>query len=101
MAEPTVFRPGGVSYLRIPAPDPKQTATFYATVFGWTVDTDRENPSFADGSGHVIGHFMSDLPVAAEAGVRPYVYVEDVRVTLDRALANGAAPATILTPRAT
>lgn len=94
MAEPTVFRPGGVSYLRIPAPDPEQTATFYATVFGWTVDTGREIPSFADGSGHVIGHFMPDLPVAGEAGVRPYVYVDDVRVTLDRALANGAAPAT-------
>ena len=94
MAEPTVFRLGGVSYLRIPAPDPERTATFYATVFGWTVDTDRANPSFADGSGHVIGHFMPDLPVAADAGVRPYVYVDDVRATLDRALANGAEPAT-------
>ena len=58
MAQSTVFRPGGVSYLRIPAPDPQRTATFYAAVFGWTVDNDRENPSFADGSGHVIGHFM-------------------------------------------
>lgn len=94
MAESTVFRPGGVSYLRIPAPDPRRAATFYAAVFGWTVDNDREHPSFADGSGHVIGHFMPDLAVAGEAGVRPYVYVDDVRATLDRALANGAAPAT-------
>jgi predicted enzyme related to lactoylglutathione lyase len=83
-----------VSYLRIPAPDPQASAAFYATVFGWTVDTDRANPNFADGSGHVIGHFMADLPVAGAAGVRPYVYVEDVRATLDRALANGAEPAT-------
>jgi uncharacterized protein len=89
-----VFRPGGVSYLRIPAPDPQRAATFYAAVFDWTVDNDREHPSFADGSGHVIGHFMRDLAVAGEAGVRPYVYVDDVRATLDRALANGAAPAT-------
>jgi predicted enzyme related to lactoylglutathione lyase len=94
VAEPSVFRPGGVSYLRIPAPDPKRTAAFYAAVFGWTVDTDRENPSFADGSGHVIGHFVPDLSVAGDAGVRPYVYVDDVRQTLDRALANGGAPAT-------
>jgi predicted enzyme related to lactoylglutathione lyase len=94
MDEPTVFRPGGVSYLRIPAPDPTASATFYATVFGWTVDTDRAIPNFQDGSGHVIGHFMPDLPVAGAAGVRPYVYVEDVRATLDRALANGAEPAT-------
>ncbi len=94
MEEPTVFRPGGVSYLRIPAPDPTASAAFYATVFGWKVDTDRANPNFQDGSGHVIGHFMPDLPVAGAAGVRPYVYVEDVRATLDRALANGAEPAT-------
>lgn len=93
MAEPTVFRPGGVSYLRIPAPDPKRTATFYAAVFGWTVDTDRNNPRFADGSGHVIGHFMADLRVAGDAGVRPYVYVEDVGRTIEEAFANGAEPA--------
>ncbi len=94
MAESTVFRPGGVSYLRIPAPDPQRAATFYATVFGWTVDNDRENPSFADGSGHVIGHFMRDQPVAGEAGVRPYVYVDHVPRTLAAALANGAEIAT-------
>jgi uncharacterized protein len=94
MAEPTVFRPGGVSYLRIPAPDPKQTAKFYATVFGWTIDVDRANPSFRDGSGHVIGHFMPDLPVAGAGGVRPYVYVDSVRETLARALDNGAKIAT-------
>ena len=94
MAESTVFRPGGVSYLRIPAPDPQRAATFYATVFDWTVDNDRVNPSFADGSGHVIGHFMPDLPVAGAAGVRPYVYVDNVPQTLEQALANGAEIAT-------
>lgn len=83
-----------MSYLRIPAPDSRRSASFYADVFGWTVDTDRDNPSFADGTGHVIGHFMSDLPVAGDAGVRPYVYVDDVNDTLDRALSGGATPAT-------
>jgi uncharacterized protein len=90
MTQSTVFRPGGVSYLRIPAPDPQRTATFYAAVFGWTIDNDRESPSFADGSGHVIGHFMPDLAVAGDAGVRPYVYVDNVQQTLEQALANGA-----------
>jgi hypothetical protein len=33
------------------------------------VDADRDDPSFEDGTGHVIGHFMADLPVAGEAGV--------------------------------
>lgn len=92
--QPTIARPGGVSYLRIPAPAPQRSADFYATVFGWTVDTDRQVPSFEDGTGHVIGHFMRDLPVAGAGGVRPYVFVEDVHATLDRVTANGGEAAT-------
>jgi uncharacterized protein len=76
--EPTVARPGGISYLRIPAVDPRRSAEFYAGVFGWLVDTGRASPSFTDGTGHVIGHFTTDLAAAEDAGVRPYVYVESV-----------------------
>lgn len=84
-----VFRANGISYLRIPAADPRTAAEFYAAVFGWTVDTDRREPSFEDGTGHVIGHFVADQDVAGEAGVRPYVFVEDVDETLGRARAHG------------
>jgi uncharacterized protein len=85
----SVFRVGGISYLRIPAEDPQHSARFYEAVFGWTVRTDREDPAFEDGSGHVIGHFVRDLPVGAEAGMRPYVFVEDVDETLDKVVALG------------
>jgi uncharacterized protein len=37
----------------------------------------------------VIGHFMPDLSVAGEGGVRPYIYVESVDGTLDRVAAHG------------
>jgi len=47
-------------------------------VFGWSVHSDREDPSFEDGTGHVIGHFVADLGVAGEAGIRPYIFVERV-----------------------
>jgi hypothetical protein len=87
--EHRVFRAGGVSYLRIPAEDPQASAAFYEAVFGWSVDVDRDEPSFEDGTGHVIGHFVADLPVAGEAGVLPYVYVERVDETLERVLAHG------------
>jgi uncharacterized protein len=87
--EPRVFRPGGISYLRVPAPDPARTAAFYESVFGWEVRSDREDPSFEDGTGHVIGHFMPDQPVAGETGVQPYVYVENVDETLEKASAAG------------
>ena len=90
-----VFRRGGISYLRVPAADPRRSAAFYEAVFGWTVDADRDEPSFEDGTGDVIGHFVSDLPVAGEAGVLPYVFVEGVDETLAKAVAEGGE---IVTP---
>ena len=87
--EPRVFRRGGISYLRVPATDPRRSAAFYEGVFGWSVDADRDDPSFTDGTGHVIGHFVADLPVAGEAGVLPYVFVESVDGTLEKAVARG------------
>jgi len=87
--ESLVFRAGGISYLRIPAPDPARAADFYEAVFGWAVRRDRDEPAFEDGTGHVIGHFIADLPVAGEAGFLPYVYVERVDDALGAAAANG------------
>ena len=90
VSEHPVFRPGGISYLRIPATDPQASADFYEAVFGWTVRRDREDPAFEDGTGHVIGHFRADHEVAGEAGVRPYVFVENLDEALETARANGA-----------
>ena len=84
-----VFRSGGVSYLLIPAADPRRSAAFYEAVFGWTLGGDLERPSFEDGTGHVIGHFVADQAVAGEAGVRPYVFVESVDETLEKVAAHG------------
>ena len=64
-------------------------------MFGWKVDLERREPSFEDGTGHVIGHFVTDLPAAGEAGVLPYVFVERVDETLERARAEGGE---IVTP---
>jgi predicted enzyme related to lactoylglutathione lyase len=58
------------------------------------VDTDRPDPSFEDGSGHVIGHFVADQPVAGEAGIRPYVYVESIDDALEKVTALGGATVT-------
>jgi len=80
--EVTVFRPGGVSYLRLPAEDPAAVGAFYEDVFGWRLRGAPDSPSFTDASGHVIGHFVADQRVAGEAGVRPYIYVESVEDTL-------------------
>jgi len=87
--EPSVFRVGGVTYLRIPAEGARRSAAFYEAVFGWSLRGDPNDPSFADGTGHLIGHFMTDLPVAGDAGVRPYIYVESVDAALDKITAHG------------
>jgi uncharacterized protein len=87
--EHRVFRVGGVSYLRIPAKDPRLAAAFYQAVFGWNLRGDAEHPSFDDGTGHVIGHFVADLPVAGVAGIRPYIFVERVVDALESVTAHG------------
>ena len=50
--KPSVFRVGGVTYLRIPAEDRRRSAAFYEAVFGWQVHR-RESgqTSFDDGTG--------------------------------------------------
>lgn len=86
---PSVFRPGGVSYLHIPCREPDRAADFYEAVFGWTPRRDGEEPAFSDATGHVIGHFVSGDPAAPGAGILPFVYVGDVESTLRTAERHG------------
>jgi predicted enzyme related to lactoylglutathione lyase len=81
-----VFRPGDVTYLRIPAGETERLAQFYAGVFGWRT---RDGRGFEDATGSVIGHFSPEHEVAGEAGFRPYVYVDGIDETLERVRANG------------
>lgn len=37
----------------------------------------------------MVGHIHSDMEVAGEAGIRPYVFVESVAEVLERVTANG------------
>jgi uncharacterized protein len=92
--EDLVARPGGVSYLCIPARDVTQSAEFYRAVFGWRLRGNADAPSFSDGTGHVIGQWRSDLPAAGQAGVLPYIYVTSLNVTLRTAAEHGARVAT-------
>jgi uncharacterized protein len=88
--EPTVARVGGISYLGMPAQDPSRSAEFYSAVFGWEIRGTPDRPSFSDGTGHVIGHWRTDLPAAGEAGIRPYIYVTRIHDVLRKAAEHGA-----------
>jgi uncharacterized protein len=88
--EPSVYRARSISYVRIPTRDPRESSRFYATVFGWTIRGNADNPAFTDGSGHVIGHFSKDQAPTGDDGIRPYIYVESVSDVIATALDNGA-----------
>ncbi len=92
--EPQVARRSGISYLHIPAADPRRSAAFYHDVFGWNLRGHPDHPSFDDGTGHVIGTWVTDLPVAGQAGVLPYIYVDDVDATLESVAEHGGEVAT-------
>jgi predicted enzyme related to lactoylglutathione lyase len=84
-----VFRVSGVSYLRIPATNARESGAFYQACFDWALRGDPDDPSFEDGTGHVIGHFFADLPVSGVGGVRPYIFVESVDGSLAKVCAHG------------
>jgi predicted enzyme related to lactoylglutathione lyase len=87
--EPTLARPNSISYIQIPAPDPLRAGEFYKTVFGWNIRGNVQHLGFDDASGYVSGAFIADRAVSREPGILPYVYVDDVDATLEKATANG------------
>jgi uncharacterized protein len=94
----TAARLSGISYLHIPATNPRQSAAFYEAVFGWELRGDADHPSFDDGTGDVIGAWVTDIPPAGDAGVLPYVYVDSVDATLERVAAHGGDVAKVPYP---
>jgi predicted enzyme related to lactoylglutathione lyase len=93
--EPSLIRPGAITYLHIPAGDPAASAAFYREVFGWTVhDPGGRRPSFEVPGGGLSGAFMIDHPPTREPGLLPYIYVEDVAATVQRIRAHGGRIAT-------
>jgi predicted enzyme related to lactoylglutathione lyase len=85
-----VGRIAGVSYLHIPARDITRSAAIYRDVFGWELHGRPDEPNFSDGTGHVIGRWVTDQAIVGTGGLRAYIYVADV----DKTLASVAAVAT-------
>ena len=96
-----VGRLAGVSYLHIPAPNPAASAAFYRDVFGWQLHGFPAAPSFSDGSGHVIGRWVTDQAVTGTDGLRAYIYVADVEETLTAILGSGGQIVTAPYPEGT
>ncbi|MCV7088934.1 VOC family protein [Mycobacterium interjectum] len=99
--ESLVGRISGVSYLHIPAHDVVESAAFYRDVFGWQLRGEPDRPSFSDGTGHVIGRWVTDQAVAGADGLRAYIYVTDVDDTLKTVTAHGGRVVTPPYPEGT
>ncbi|MGA2582292.1 MAG: VOC family protein [Tepidisphaeraceae bacterium] len=83
-------RPGGLSYLEIPAADARQSAAFYQDVFGWTVrGEDGDQPKFSDQTGHLIGRWVTGRAISRKPGLLPYIYVDRIEEVVERVVPNG------------
>jgi len=81
---------GRLSYLEIPAPDPRQSAAFYERVFGWKIDRrSSDDFRFSDREGLLIGRWTTGLVASREAGVLPFIYVEDIEAAIARVSSSG------------
>jgi PhnB protein len=77
---------GQLCYLQIPADDIEISARFYERVFGWGVDP----PDTGFEAPGLIGQWVTDRPVATEAGPVGWISVPDVLQTLGQAQEAGA-----------
>jgi len=86
----TLTRHGGLSYLEIPALDPRQSAAFYANVLGWKVHgEDPDHPKFSDQTGHLIGRWVTDRTISKRPGLLPYFYVDHIDEVIKKVAPNG------------
>jgi uncharacterized protein len=86
----TLARPGGLSYLEIPAIDLVRSVKFYTAVLGWNVDgADTDHPRFMDQTRHLLGRWNTGRAVSRDAGFVPYFYVNDVHAAVALSISNG------------
>jgi predicted enzyme related to lactoylglutathione lyase len=85
-----LFGNGRLSYTQIPAASVRESAAFYASVFGWEIRGGSDNHlSFTDATGDMIGAWVTGRTASREPGVLPYIYVHGIDAAIGRIKANG------------
>ena len=85
------FGHGRLAYIQIPALDVKESAAFYKDIFGWQVrGGSSTHLAFTDGTGDLIGAFITDAMISTEPGVIFYVYVHGLDATLEKMVKAGS-----------
>jgi predicted enzyme related to lactoylglutathione lyase len=90
--EVRLARHGRLSYLEIPAIDPRQSAAFYENVLGWSIEwRGSDDLRFDNATGHLIGRWVTGRAIAREPGLLPYIYVDRIDDAVERVAAHGGA----------
>jgi predicted enzyme related to lactoylglutathione lyase len=76
---------GQLGYLQIPARDITRSARFYTAVFGWQT----EPPDSGFEAPGLIGQWIDDRAVTADAGVLLWINVADIDETLTKVASCG------------
>jgi len=85
-------RHGGLSYLEIPAVNPRQSAAFYGQVLCWNIGgRETDDPRFEDATGHLIGRWVTGRAMSREPGLLAYFYVDRIDAAVGRVVAHGGA----------
>jgi predicted enzyme related to lactoylglutathione lyase len=88
--EDRLARHGGLTYLEIPAVEPRRSAAFYEHVLDWTTEERADNDiRFRDPGGDLIGRWVKERDVHARPGLLPYCYVDDIDNAVRRAVTWG------------
>ena len=83
-------RHGHISYIEIPATDPEKSAAFYQAVFNWQIrGIESGRPSFDDGTGQLIGRFVTSHAIATTPGIMLYLYVQGIDAAITKITAHG------------
>jgi predicted enzyme related to lactoylglutathione lyase len=81
---------GKICYLQIPATSIDESAMFYKKVFGWNIRRRNDGSiAFDDVLNGVSGTWVLNQEPQTKSGVRIYIMVDDVAVTLETIVANG------------
>jgi uncharacterized protein len=85
-----LFGHGRLSYIQIPAINVRESANFYAAVFGWKIRGGGEaHLSFRDATSDMIGAWVTDCMPSRKPGVLPYIYVHGIDAAIERIKTNG------------
>jgi uncharacterized protein len=80
-----LFENGRLSYVQIPATNARESANFYANIFGWEIGgSDATHLSFSDPTRGMIGAWVTDRVSSQGSGILPYIYVHGIDAVVER-----------------